>query len=151
MNIFSDVCRRIQCGAVSQAEAGFAALLACSQSGEVGVLGCGHPDCSPYTEEMRARGVCPPAAPGAVAVVPPSPAAPPAALLTPPLPSITPVRPQPVPVAGVGITSVGGPDNFVWAGPGESWYCPVNRWVNENIWLALGVVAGIYLVARGRK
>lgn len=54
----AQLCQRIVCGAVSQAEAGPDALLACSEAGYVGALPCTHPDCQPYLSEMQARGMC---------------------------------------------------------------------------------------------
>lgn len=54
----AQLCQRIICGALSQAEAGPQALYECSRDGYVGVLPCSHPDCRPYLSEMQARGMC---------------------------------------------------------------------------------------------
>lgn len=126
-----DLCRRIQCGAVSQAQAGLDTLLECSQSGMVGVKGCGDPDCSPYLDEMRASGVCPPAD-GAVVV--PASAAPTALpLLAAAFPSITPRAPVPAPSEPYR----------------EPWYCPINRWAVHNRLGAALVLVGVYLLVKG--
>ena len=146
-----DLCHRIQCGAVSQAEAGMATLLECSQAGLVGVFGCGHPNCAAYAGEMRARGLCPPmfvqagssvlerAGPAPVPFAVPA-APPPLPLLAAPFPSITPARPEPVQAyVPEGGTEV------------EPWYCSVNRWADQNRGYAVLVLAGVYLALGGWK
>lgn len=128
MNI--ETCLRVQCGALSQQEAGLDTLLECSQAGLVGVKGCGHPDCVPYEEEMRLRGVCPPGHHVPTVSAVPAATTPPALpIVTATLPSITPRHPTPAPPQLVG----------------EPWYCPVNRWVKANTFAAVVVLAGIYI------
>lgn len=135
-----DICQRIQCGALSQSEAGPEVLLACSEAGHVGVKGCGNSACSPYLEDMRARGVCPPlvsdtGSPVANALLAPVARASVAAsipLLTAPLPSITPVRRSPV------------MDEYT-----QPWYCGINRWIDQHNALSVLVLAGAYLLLGG--
>lgn len=131
-----DLCQRIQCGALSQAEAGFDLLLECSQAGMAGAKGCGHPDCAPYVDEMRDRGVCPPAYTGREAASVPALVAPsPVPILAATLPSIVLRRPIPAPLEPYE----------------EPWYCPINRWAGQNKLYAVLVLAGVYWVLGGGR
>lgn len=52
-------CQQIQCGAITQDQAGADLLLACSEAGYVGARACADSLCSPYITAMRANGECP--------------------------------------------------------------------------------------------
>lgn len=52
-------CQQIQCGAITQEQAGMDLLLACSEAGYVGARSCADQICSPFMEAMIANHECP--------------------------------------------------------------------------------------------
>jgi hypothetical protein len=143
----TDLCRQIQCGALAQSEVSSDVLLACSAAGFVGVKGCADADCSPYRSQMAARGVCPTAvveqAPverdeEVLAIVP--------STYTPPVVAVS-GEPEVVDVEAVEIRDGGGPV-VVGRTPG---YCRLARWADDNQVLAMGLVAGVLVLALNWK
>jgi hypothetical protein len=131
-------CMRTQCGFVTQAEAGWDFLLACSLAGYAGVRpGCIDATCLPYAEPGDCQDV-----PAPEAFVPPSgpdllpfpvPAGP-TVQLAKPMPSITGSVPARYPAIGASL-----------APPLE---CGFARWVDSNKLLAAGLVVGGFLLLR---
>jgi len=132
------LCQRIVCGAVSQAEAGLDALWECSEAGHVGVLPCTHPDCRPYMDELRAKGICSggeydDSAPAVTEVLPLHPT-------TQPDDGEQPGPPVPVNLPAGEMTP--------WRTP----YCRVMEWVAGNPSMAAAcIVAGWYFLAREKR
>lgn len=134
-------CMRTQCGFISQEEAGWDLLLACSLLGYPGVRpGCVDQTCVPYAEGDECAGVVP--EPVEEYVSPPGPAplpfpvperAGPPIQLQKPMPSIT------------GSTLVRYPGVGPETGPLE---CGFGGWVDSHKVLAAGLVAGAFLLLR---
>jgi hypothetical protein len=132
----AQLCQRIVCGAVSQAEAGMPALYECSQAGYAGALPCTHPDCRPYLAELRAKGVCGGGGLDVAEVLPLHPE-------TQPDDGEWPGPPVPVNLPA------GEP---AWAGRMGA-YCRLMNWVALNQWMAAAaVVAGWWFLSKnGRR
>lgn len=148
-------CRQIQCGAITQAEAGALDLFECASAGYVGARPCTDPLCKPYLQAMAERGNgCGTALPQG----PPMPVAPPVMLDSdssdsavdeatpaPPLPPITPwnlTPPMPSITAAVNF----GPSTNPVAESGLA--CQFATWVDANPLLAVGVLLGFAVVLR---
>lgn len=137
-NVDANSCGRIICGFMTQAEAGFDFLYACSRAGYVGAAaGCADPWCEPYqqTGDCEGEGMREPLPeynppPGWDAI--PFPHTPiaedPVQSLTPPFPSIVPPI-QPAPILG------------------PSWpeQCGFRSWVDGHKVLAAGLVLAAYV------
>lgn len=134
-----EVCNRIICGFISQAQAGPDLLYACSQTGHVGArAGCADPVCrsisygdcpSPVVTEPRPEYIQPPTANPLPFIMPePTQIVDPGAL-TPPMPTITPMR---RPVAPVAMTND----------------CGLAGWLDENKLLALAGLLAVVVVMR---
>ena len=138
-------CTQIQCGAITQDQAGMDLLEACSTAGYVGVKGCSDPACSPYSSLMQANGMCASAAPM------PSPIPMPSAT-TAKMPSITQsVASMPV-VTQVGMSQrmpqIVNPTPAVIQAPCGDAFA---QWVNANPLLAVGALAVLAYVMLGKR
>ena len=143
----AELCRRIQCGAVSQNEAGMAAVWECSQAGMVGVLSCNHPDCAPYLDEMRYKGICAdPDAARVTEVLPLHPAYQPERGERP----AAPVRVNLPRWETPGVKTVNPPVSDPGWGQGRGAWCQAMAWVDANPCLAVGLVVAGWFVLRGR-
>jgi len=138
------LCQRIVCGAVSQAEAGLDALWECSQAGYAGALPCSHPVCRPYMDELRARGMCPAPEEYMERVVEALPLHPPVQPDEgePPLPPVDRITP-----AGLVAPM---PSMQVAQAPITGAYCQFMSWVEANQCLAAAGAIAVWLVLRGR-
>jgi hypothetical protein len=141
-----DTCTQIQCGAITQEQAGPALVAACSAAGYVGAKTCDDPACNPYKAAMVANGMCPGAAP------PSSPVPMPTAT-TARMPSITKsVAPMPVVTPSLmnqRMPSIVNPAPAVMAQPCGDTFA---QWVNQNKAVAVGgLVVLALLMLGGRK
>jgi len=141
-----DTCLQIQCGAITQEQAGPGLLAACSAAGYVGAKACGDPACDPYKAAMVVNGMCPGAAP------PSSPVPMPTAT-TARMPSITKsVAPMPVVTPALmqqRMPNIVNPAPAVIAPPcGDTF----SQWVDQNRAVAVGgLVVLALLMLGGRK
>ena len=149
-------CQRVVCGAVSQSEAGPAALWACSEAGYAGALGCTHPTCLPYMDELRAKGVC--GGEPEAAYTGPAPGA----VYTPAVFEALPLRPETQPDEG----ELPGPPVETGLPGGETValrtaahgtvalrtaYCRAMAWVHANPCIAAACVVAVWYSLSGRK
>jgi hypothetical protein len=148
---YADLCQRVRCGALSQEAAGPQALYECSRDGYVGVLGCSHPDCAPYLDEMRAAGVCTYQEAGRVAeVLPPHPAYQPERGEMPAAPVAVNLPRWEAP-ATPGVKRFNAPVSDPAWGRGRGMWCQAMAWVDANPCLAVGLVVAGWFVLRGRR
>jgi hypothetical protein len=130
VEVTKDYCERIVCGIVTQQEAGWDNLLACSQAGYQGAKPYCHPDCAPYYAEIAKRyGYFCAGVPKAEAIAYQPPAVHVKAL-TPVLPSIT---------------------SYARGEATTSPLCQFQGWVSRNRCLAAAIVVGLALLTRGNK
>jgi hypothetical protein len=120
---FDSTCLQIQCGAISQSQAGMDTIMACARAGHVGVRSCFDPACAPWCAKH------------------PSTAGSPVLLrsdVVAPMPSIT-------------STAREGCEKVVQSGCGG--LAGVADWIESNPWLAAGlaVVGGYLLFGGGRR
>ena len=135
-------CTQIQCGAITQEQAGIDLLEACSAAGYTAARSCDDPTCDPYLAAMQANGMC------ASPVPQPSPTPMPSAT-TAQMPSIintaAVVAPMPV-VTPVGMAQR--MPNIVNPAPAAIAIQPCGdtfaQWVSNNTFLA---IAGLGLLA----
>lgn len=130
----AELCQRVRCGALSQTDIGEQALYECSRDGYVGVLGCSHPECQPYLDELRAAGVCPDPEAGRVAELLP---------LHPPEVPDEGERPRPPVRFNLPVMEPR------W-GEGRGLWCQAMAWVDIHPCLAVGLVMAGWWVLRGR-
>lgn len=144
----AELCQRVRCGALSQADVGAQALYECSRDGYVGVLSCNHADCAPYLDEMRAAGVCAdPNAARVVEVLPLHPA-------MQPDPGQMPMAPVKVNLPRwetPGVKTVNPPVADPGWGQGRGTWCQAMGWVDANPCLAVGLVVAGWFVLRGNR
>jgi len=147
-------CRQIQCGAITQAEAGVLDLYECAAAGFSGARGCTDPLCEPYLPRMAERGN---GCGTAMADAPPLPVPPPIMLdadssesaieqasPAPKLPPITPwnlTPPMPSITAAVNFGPSTNP-------PAEDAACGFAQWVDGNPLLAMGLLAAFALMLK---
>ena len=151
---FAD-CLAIQCGAVSQQEAGFDKLVKCSDAGYVGARSPFDPLCDKYRVPAS---ISVPVLPGLVLPPPDSTAN----IVTPPVEHITPdmltmalpgmpvtIRPQGYcgQLPDVEYVEQNADTNLTLGGVSsglDSWACRVGAWANTHPWLAVAVLAATY-------
>jgi len=154
MTVDQAICQQIQCGALTQSQAGPDLVAACSAAGYVGARSCNDPVCDPYTAAMIANGVCPPVYPTASPIPTPSATLPSAT--TAPMPSIIATAPvvAPMPVITVPIMQQRMPQ-IVNTTPAVLTQASCDnsfaQWVSDNPLLALaGLAAVAYVCANAR-
>lgn len=136
-----DTCQQIQCGTITQEQAGMDLLQACSAAGYVGARVCGDPVCAPY-------GGC--GTPGPASSSTPMPSA-----TTATMPSITNTAAVVAPVQV--ITPLGMQQRMpqivnsqpaVMVAPCSDSFA---QWVSDNPMLAVGALAGLAFLMLGKK
>jgi hypothetical protein len=152
MTADQETCQQIQCGAITQEQAGVALLQACSAAGYVGARTCNDPVCVPFN-------LCPPAAAASAPSGTPGPAAstvPMPSATTAVMPSITNTAQVVAPMQVITpsgmqqrMPQIVNPAPAVMPGPA----CDNSfaSWVNDNPLLAIGALAALAYVCMGKK
>jgi hypothetical protein len=141
VEVTEDYCERIVCGIVTQQEAGWDNLLACSQAGFQGVKPYCHPDCAPYYDEIAARYGYFCASVPKTEVIAYQPPAVHVKSLAPALPSM---------IALARVNGIG--EEATVTERAGSALCAFQDWVSQNpYWAAAAVIGAALLAKRGAK
>jgi hypothetical protein len=153
-----DECLAIQCGAVTQGQAGVSKLYDCANAGYVGVKSGREPECQQFNLAPTNVNTPPPS----IITPPPTPlTVTDLALVTPsiaiaPVPELWACRMGKesqkyvgpwMPVTDTTVVSAASPLEQTMGSVVQSWFCTAGAWADDNPILALAAVAGVYYLS----